>query len=110
LTIKEKNSGTIVHQIPYKLYGFGDITFPYTFKNNTNYEAVLQAKINGDPKYESRPLTASFDITAVNPSPPIHFDELLIYYVIPISIIIGLVGSFIIVGKKKQNQRQNKKQ
>jgi len=110
LTIKEKNSGTIVHQIPYKLYGFGDITFPYIFKNNTNYEATLQAKINGDPKYESRPLTASFDITAVNPGPPIHFDELLIYYVIPISIIIGLVGSFIIVGKKKQNQRQNKKQ
>jgi hypothetical protein len=27
LTIKEKNLGKIVHQVPYKLYEFGDITF-----------------------------------------------------------------------------------
>jgi hypothetical protein len=50
LAIKEKNSDAIVYQVPYKLHAFGDITFPYTFKNNTDYEAVLQAKISGDPK------------------------------------------------------------
>jgi hypothetical protein len=67
LTIKEKNSDAIVYQVPYKLHAFGDITFPYTFKNNTNYEAILKAKISGNPRYENAPLTASFDIPAVNP-------------------------------------------
>jgi hypothetical protein len=106
LTIKEKNSDAIVYQVPYKLHAFGDITFPYTFKNNTNYEAILKAKISGNPKYENAPLTASFDITAVNPGSQAHFDELLVYYVIPIFMITIIVGSLIIIGKRKQNQRQ----
>jgi hypothetical protein len=33
LTIKEKNSRETVH--PFKFYQSGDITFPYTFRNNT---------------------------------------------------------------------------
>jgi hypothetical protein len=106
LTTKEKNSDAIVYQVPYKLHAFGDITFPYTFKNNTNYEAILKAKISGNPKYENAPLTASFDITAVNPGSQAHFDELLVYYVIPIFMITIIVGSLIIIGKRKQNQRQ----
>ena len=106
LTIKEKNSDAIVYQVPYKLHAFGDITFPYTFKNNTDYEAILQAKINGDPKYESTPLAASFDVTAVNPGSQTHFDEVLVYYVIPIIMVTIIVGSFIIIGKRKQRQRQ----
>jgi hypothetical protein len=92
LTIKEKeeDTDTIVHQVPYKLYEFGDITFPYTFKNNTNYEAILQVRISGDPKYESTPLTASFfDISAVNPISALPFDQLMTYYVIPITIVLG---------------------
>jgi hypothetical protein len=65
LTIKEKNSGEIVHQVPFKLYQFSDITFPYTFQNNTDYQLVLQTKISGDPKYENSPLMVGFDISAV---------------------------------------------
>src|SRR5215210_1336532 len=102
LTIKEKSSDAIVYQVPYKLHAFGDITFPYTFKNNTDYEAILQAKISGDPKYENAPLTASFDITAVNPGSQTLFDELLAYYVIPIIMVTIIVGSLIIIGKRKQ--------
>jgi hypothetical protein len=91
LTIKEKDTDTIVHQVPYKLYEFGDITFPYTFKNNTDYEAVLEARISGDPKYESTPLTASFYISAVNPTSTLPFDQLMTYYVIPITIVLGVI-------------------
>jgi len=89
LTIKEKDTDTIVHQVPYKLYAFGDITFPYAFKNNTNYEAILQVRISGDAKYESTPLTASFDISAVSPVSALPFDQLMTYYVIPITIVLG---------------------
>jgi hypothetical protein len=112
LTIKEKNSDAIIYQVPYKLHAFGDITFPYTFKNNTNYEAILQAKISGDPKYENTPLTASFDITAVNPGSQTLFDELSVYYVIPIIVIAIILGALIIIGKIKQTnlrKRQNKR-
>jgi hypothetical protein len=31
LTIKEKDTDTIIHQVPYKLYAFDDITFPLYF-------------------------------------------------------------------------------
>jgi hypothetical protein len=89
LTIKEKDTDTIVHQVPYKLYEFGDITFPYTFKNNTDYEAILQVRISGDAKYENTPLTASFNISAVNPISALPFDQLMTYYVIPITIVLG---------------------
>jgi hypothetical protein len=68
LTIKERNSGNVVEQIPYKFYEFGDITFPYIFQNVSDYIITFQARINGDPKYEINPLKANFDISVVNPS------------------------------------------
>jgi hypothetical protein len=103
LTIKEKNSDTVVHQVPYKLYEFGDITFPYTFKNNTDYEAVLQARISGEPKYEST-LTASFDISAVNPTSALPFDQLMTYYVIPITIVLGVIVIAVTLPRRKIKQ------
>jgi hypothetical protein len=62
-----KNTGEIVHQVPFKLYQSGDITFPYTFQNNTNYQLVFQARISSDPKYESSPLEVVFDVSVINP-------------------------------------------
>jgi hypothetical protein len=62
LIIKDKKSGNVVEQIPYKFYEFGDITFPYTFQNIGDYVLTLQAKISGDPNYKVNPLIANFDI------------------------------------------------
>jgi hypothetical protein len=101
LTIKEKNSGEIVHQVPFKLYQYSDITFPYTFQNNTDYQLVLQTKISGDPKYENSPLMVGFDISAVNPIYPAGFDQLIIYYVIPSVILVGIILVVIIVARRK---------
>ena len=100
LTIKEKNSGEIVHQVPFKLYQSSDITFPYTFQNNTDYQLVLQTRISGDPKYETSPLMVGFDISA-NPIYPAGFDQLIIYYVIPLVILVGLILVLIIVARRK---------
>jgi hypothetical protein len=62
LIIKDRKSGNVVEQIPYKFYEFGDITFPYTFRNASNYIISFEAKIHGDPKYKVNPLIANFDI------------------------------------------------
>jgi hypothetical protein len=63
LIIKDRRSGNVVvAQIPYKFYEFGDITFPYTFRNVSDYIITFQAKIHGDPKYKVNPLIANFDI------------------------------------------------
>ena len=101
LTIKEKNSGEIVHQVPFKLYQSSDMTFPYTFQNNTDYQLVLQTRISGDPKYENNPLMVGFDISAVNPIYPAGFDQLIIYYVIPSVILVGMILVVIIVARRK---------
>ena len=101
LTIKEKNSGKIVHQVPYKLYEFGDIRFPYSFQNNTDYQLLLQIRISGDSKYENSPLIVGFDITAVNPIYPAGFDQLIIYFVIPPVILVGIILFVIIVARRK---------
>jgi hypothetical protein len=67
LIIKEKNTGKVVGQIPYKFYEFSDITFPYKFQNNLDYTANLESRISGDPKYEAKPPIADFDIFVGNP-------------------------------------------
>jgi hypothetical protein len=68
LIIKDRESGNVVvEQIPYKFYEFGDITFPYIFRNASDYVVTFQARINGDPKYEVNPLIANFDISVINP-------------------------------------------
>jgi hypothetical protein len=64
LAITDKNTGGIVEQTPYKFHEFGDVTYPYTFRDDGEYKIAIQAKINGDPKYESQPLTASFDVNS----------------------------------------------
>jgi hypothetical protein len=101
LIIKEKNLSKIVHQVPYKLYEFGDFTFPYTFQNNTDYQLLLQIRISGDSKYENSPLVVGFDISAVNPIFPAGFDQLIIFYVIPFIMLAGIIVVMIIVARRK---------
>ena len=105
LIIKDRNSGNVVEQIPYKFYEFGDITFPYTFQNVGDYIITFHARINGDPKYEVTPLTASFDISVVNPS-EIPF----IAWIISLTPIITAIAGIVIYMdffKKRNNRSRN---
>ncbi len=103
LIIKDRNSGNVVEQIPYKFYEFGDISLPHTFQNVSDYIITLQARINGDPKYEVNPLKANFDISVVNPS-EIPF----IAYIISLTLIIAAIAGIVIYidfFKKGNNRR-----
>jgi hypothetical protein len=99
LIIKDRNSGNVVEQIPYKFYEFGDITLPYIFQNVSDYIITFQARINGDPKYEVNPLKANFDISVVNPS-EISF-IVWILSLIPILAVIPGILIYIFFRKKK---------
>jgi hypothetical protein len=87
LTIKEKNPDRVVAKIPYRLYEFGDITFPYVFEKSADYQVSLQARIAGDPKYEVNPLVIKFDVSV-----GISFNEFIIYFVLPIITAITVAG------------------
>jgi hypothetical protein len=90
LIIKERSSGNVVEQIPYKFYEFGDITFPYTFQKVGDYVVTVQTRINGDPKYEVNPLIANFDISVVKPS-EIPFNVWVISLTPIVAAIAGIV-------------------
>ncbi len=105
LIIKDRNSGNVVEQIPYKFYEFGDITLPYTFQNVSDYIITFQARINGDPKYEVTPLMASFDISVVNPS-EIPFIAWMISLTPIIATIAGIV-IYIDFFKKRNNRSRS---
>jgi hypothetical protein len=102
LIIKDRNSGNVVEQIPYKFHEFGDISLPYTFQNVGDYIITFHARINGDPKYEVTPLTASFDISVVNPS-EIPF----IAWIISLTPIMAAIAGIVIYIDffKKRNNR-----
>ena len=68
LIIKQKSSGTIEQQFPYKFYEFSDITIQYAFKKAMNYDVIIEARVKGDPKYEANPFIADFDIRVKDPN------------------------------------------
>jgi hypothetical protein len=86
--IIEKNSGRIVEQIPHRVYESSDITLPFTFQNTTDYTITLQTRITGDEKYQVTPLVASFDIAVVDSNSLIAFNELVLFYVTPVTLVI----------------------
>jgi hypothetical protein len=90
LIIKDKESGNIVEQIPYKFYEFGDITLPYTFQNVSDYIITFQARINGDPKYEDNPLIANFDISVMSGEIP------FIGWMVTLTPIIAAIAGIVI--------------
>src|ERR687889_421122 len=104
LIIMDRSSGNVVEQIPYKFHEFGDITVPYTFHNVGDYIITFQARINGDPKYEVTPLTASFDISVVNPS-EIPFIAWIISLTPIIAAIAGIVIYIDFFKKKNSKSR-----
>jgi hypothetical protein len=91
LIITDKTSKKIVYQVPYKFYEFSDITYPYTFKNQSTYSLSLLTKVAGDPKYENNPLIESFEIEISSGS-----NQLLvtvIFFVIFFFIMIFIIFS-----------------
>jgi hypothetical protein len=99
LIIKDRNSGNVVEQNPYKFYEFGDITLPYIFQNVSDYIITFQARINGDPKYEVNPLKANFDISVVNPTEISFIGWML--SLIPILAVIPGILIYILFRKRK---------
>lgn len=88
-----------IAQIPYKFYEFSDIIFPYKFRNNTDYIATFESKINGDPKYQDNPLMSNFDISVGNNNTfkvTIPLSQLMIYYVTPATAGIASITMYIL--------------
>ena len=98
MVVTEKQSGDIIAQMPYKFQEFSDITIPYTFNDTGTYVVTLQTRIAGDEKYQDNPLVASFDISVGNQLIP--FDELMLFYVTPATVVIA--GIVIYLHSKKK--------
>ncbi len=97
MEIKEKDSGKVVDQVPYKLHEISDITLPYTFKNNTNYVVNLLMRMNdGNPEHMAKPLSADFDVS-VKQTSVISAGELL---AVAAPFTVGLIGGVFMVFKK----------
>src|SRR5215203_4590592 len=101
LIIKDKESGNIVEQIPYKFYEFGDITFPYAFQNTGDYIVTFHARINGDPNYKVNPLIANFDISVMSSEIP------FIAWMVPLIPIIAAIAGIVIYIDFYKRQRNN---
>jgi hypothetical protein len=99
MVVTQKESGNIIAQVPYKFQEFSDITIPYTFNDTGTYVVTLQTRIAGDEKYQDNPLVASFDISVGNQL-LIPFDELMLFYVTPATVIIA--GIVIYLHSKKK--------
>ena len=98
MVVTEKESSDIIAQVPYKFQEFSDITIPYTFNDTGAYVVTLQTRIAGDEKYQDNPLVASFDISVGDELIP--FDELMLFYVTPATVVIA--GIVIYLRSKKK--------
>jgi hypothetical protein len=98
MVVTEKESSDIIAQVPYKFQEFSDITIPYTFNDTGTYVVTLQARIAGDEKYQDNPLVASFGISVGDELIP--FDELMLFYVTPATVVIA--GIVIYLHSKKK--------
>jgi hypothetical protein len=107
LTIKEKNTGIIVKQIPYKFYEFSDISFPYKFQNNNDYKISLQTRINGDPKYQDNPLISSFDISVRASQFVTPFAQMMLYYVTPATVAVAVIAIYLQSRRLQQEKNTN---
>ena len=107
LVIMDKNTGERVEQTPYKFHEFGDLTYPYMFKNDGDYNVAIQAKINGDPKYDSSPLIASFDVSVRGMEKMINsLQQIMLFYLTP--ALAAVVGSIIYIQHKREVKRTKK--
>ena len=107
LVITNKNTGEKVDQTPFKFHEFGDVTYPYVFRNDGEYNVAIQAKINGEPKYESSPLMASFDVSVRDMEEMINsFQQIMLFYLTP--ALAAIVGSIIYIQHRREGKRTKK--
>ena len=102
LVMKEKETGRIVEQMPYRFYESSDISIPYEFHDNSDYVATLLTRINGDSKYLTTPLQTDFDIPIMQTT-IISPNELLLM-VAPFTA--ALAGGIIFVLKKNKKKKK----
>ena len=100
LVITQKQSGNIVDQVPFRLFEFSDISIKYTFPKPGDYVATLQTRIQGDPKYQTNPLVATFAVSALDPNQLIPFDELILFYVTPGAAAVAGIAIYLRSKKK----------
>ena len=98
MLMKEKTTGKVVEQMPYKFYEISDISIPYKFHENSKYVATLLTRINGDTKYASTPLQVDFDIP-VRQTTTISPGELLLV-IVPFTAALG--GGILFVFNRKK--------
>lgn len=102
LIIQDKKTNETIAQIPYRQYMYSDITFPYRFSNNSEYLITLETRIIGDPKFQTQPLTASFDLI-VGDQTSEYFKMIMIYFVTPVcAAIIGAILIYELQWKRKK--------
>ncbi len=105
LLIKEKISGNISAQFPYRLYEFGDIDYRYTFEDaDIPHEAILQARIPGDPQYQSNPLVANFDVPAIIGGTLGTLVQIVVVLAV-IGLAVGMVFLVLDFNKKTRKRR-----
>jgi hypothetical protein len=102
LIIQDKKTSETIAQIPYRQYMYSDITFPYKFSNNSEYLITLETRIIGDSKFQTQPLTASFDLI-VGDQTSEYFKMIMIYFVTPVcAAIIGAILIYELQWKRKK--------
>jgi hypothetical protein len=109
LIIKEKESNQRVEQIPYKQYLYSDITFPYKFSNNSDYLITLETRVIGDPKYQTQPLIATFNLV-VGDQTSEYFKSIMIYFITPacVAIIVAILVYELYWKKNKMGKENGK--
>ncbi|MFL6485590.1 MAG: hypothetical protein ACJ71D_02595 [Nitrososphaera sp.] len=104
LLIKEKISGNISAQFPYRLYEFGDIDYRYTFEDAAiPHEVILQARIPDDPQYQNEPLVANFDVPAIIGGTIGIFVQIVVILAV-IGLAVGMVVLVLDFNKKTRRR------
>ena len=103
-TIKERDSGSVEEQLPYKFYEFSDITIPYNFQKIATYVITVETRVNGDPKYQTNPLVADFEIRVKDPNDILSDNPPLIGS-IGVGLAIVAIASFVYLKKKRSLKR-----
>jgi len=103
LMIMDKTSQKIVYQVPYQFREFADITYSYTFQNQSKYSLSLLTKVAGDPKYENNPLIESFEIEISNGNNQLLVTVIffIIFFFIMIVIFVPKFGKQVVAFLKR---------
>jgi len=105
LLIKEKSSGNISAQYPYKFYKFGDIDFRHTFLNAVDHEVILQARMSADPQYQINSLVANFDVPVTTEGGILDASVQIIVILVIIALPVGII--ILILDFNKRSRRRS---